>query len=212
MGAYDHWEMKTSKKVVPMIREWADAVFFANYKTRVVEVDKKKKAQGGKRVMYTNHTPFWDAKNRYGLPDEVPFEFLSIAHIFSTFQTKAAGRQEQPTDTAEPSATSGKQGNKEPEEKEKTTAADDGRGNLADASDETKVDKRIPKRLRDLMIMDDVDEWNLQMVVNERQPNVFPYDMQVKDYPLDFIDGWIIPCWSQIVSFIEESKKNLPFS
>ena len=26
MGAYDHWELKTSKKVAPMIREWADAV------------------------------------------------------------------------------------------------------------------------------------------------------------------------------------------
>ena len=47
MGSYDHWEMKNSKKVAPMIREWADAVFFANYKTRIVEVDKKKKAQGG---------------------------------------------------------------------------------------------------------------------------------------------------------------------
>ena len=36
IGSYDHWEMKTSKKVAPLIREWADAVFFANYKTIVV--------------------------------------------------------------------------------------------------------------------------------------------------------------------------------
>ena len=70
MGAYDHWEMKTSKKVAPMIREWADAVFFANYKTRIIEVDKKKKAQGGQRIMYTTHTPFCDAKNRKDLPHE----------------------------------------------------------------------------------------------------------------------------------------------
>lgn len=87
MGAYDHWEMKTSKKVAPMIREWADAVFFMNYKTVIVNVDGKgqtkgkNKAQGGRRVMYTTHTPFWDAKNRFGLPDELPLEFSQIAHI-----------------------------------------------------------------------------------------------------------------------------------
>lgn len=88
MGAYDHWEMKTSKKVAPMIREWADAVFFMNYKTVIVNVDGKgqtkgkNKAQGGRRVMYTTHTPFWDAKNRFGLPDELPLDFSQIAHIF----------------------------------------------------------------------------------------------------------------------------------
>ena len=87
MGAYDHWEMKTSKKVAPMIREWADAVFFLNYKTVIVNVDGKgqtkgkNKAQGGRRVMYTTHTPFWDAKNRFGLPDELPLDFKEIAHI-----------------------------------------------------------------------------------------------------------------------------------
>ena len=89
MGAYDHWEMKTSKKVAPMIREWADAVFFLNYKTVIVNVDGKgqtkgkNKAQGGRRVMYTNHTPFWDAKNRFGLPDEIPLDYGQIAHLFS---------------------------------------------------------------------------------------------------------------------------------
>lgn len=88
MGAYDHWEMKTSKKVAPMIREWADAVFFMTYKTVIVNVDGKgqtkgkNKAQGGRRVMYTTHTPFWDAKNRFSLPDELPLDFKEIAHIF----------------------------------------------------------------------------------------------------------------------------------
>ena len=88
MGAYDHWEMKTSKKVAPMIREWADAVFFLTYKTVIINVDGKgqtkgkNKAQGGRRVMHTNHTPFWDAKNRFGLPDEIPLDFNEIARIF----------------------------------------------------------------------------------------------------------------------------------
>ena len=90
MGAYDHWEMKTSKKVAPMIREWADVVLFLNYKTVIVNVDGKgqtkgkNKATGGRRVMYTTHTPFWDAKNRFGLPDEIPLDFNEIAHILPT--------------------------------------------------------------------------------------------------------------------------------
>lgn len=83
MGAYDRWETKLSKQVAPMIKEWADMVLFANYKTYVVEDDKtkSKKAQGGKRVMYTTHNPCWDAKNRYGLDDCVPFEYEQIKHI-----------------------------------------------------------------------------------------------------------------------------------
>ena len=62
-------------------------VLFANYKTFVVNVDGqgaqkgKNKAQGGKRVMYTAHHCCWDAKNRYGLPEELPFEYAGIRHI-----------------------------------------------------------------------------------------------------------------------------------
>lgn len=36
MGAYDHWEPKCSKKITPILKEWADDLFFANYVTNVV--------------------------------------------------------------------------------------------------------------------------------------------------------------------------------
>lgn len=83
MGAYDRWEMKLSRQVAPMLKEWADIVLFANYKTYVIEDDKtkSKKAQGGKRVMYTTHNPCWDAKNRYGLDDCLSFEYSAIKAI-----------------------------------------------------------------------------------------------------------------------------------
>ena len=32
--------------------------------------------------MFTTHHPCWDAKNRHGLPEEMPLDFASIAHIF----------------------------------------------------------------------------------------------------------------------------------
>ena len=84
-GAYDRWEMKLSKQVAPLIKEWSDMVLFLNYKTFVVTTETNaKKAQGGKRVIYTSHHPCWDAKNRHGLPEEMDLDFQNIAHLFKT--------------------------------------------------------------------------------------------------------------------------------
>lgn len=82
-GSFDHWEMKLSRQVAPLLKEWSDLLLFLNYKTYVVTTDNNtRKAQGGKRVMYTSHNPVWDAKNRHGLPEEVEMSFKPIAHIF----------------------------------------------------------------------------------------------------------------------------------
>jgi len=79
MGAYDRWEMKLSRQVAPMIKEWADMVLFANYETIVVKTgDDKYKAQGGKRVIHTSHSPCWDAKNRIGLPEKINMDVKEI--------------------------------------------------------------------------------------------------------------------------------------
>lgn len=92
LGAYDRYELKLGKKTgsqtSPLVKEWADMVLFANYKTQSVAVDKKgqkHKAQGGRRVMYTAHHPCWDAKNRHNLAEELPFEYGAIAHCITDF-------------------------------------------------------------------------------------------------------------------------------
>ena len=84
LGAYDRWEMKLSKKVAPLLKEWADVVLFCNYKTTVVSdpKTKSKKATGGSRVMYSTHHPCWDAKNRYGLPDDMDLDFEPLRAIY----------------------------------------------------------------------------------------------------------------------------------
>ena len=53
MGSYDRWELKLGKKTqsqtAPMVKEWADMVLFANYKTWSIAADdkgKKRKAHG----------------------------------------------------------------------------------------------------------------------------------------------------------------------
>ena len=93
MGAYDRYELKlgkkTSSQIAPLVKEWSDMLLFANYKTYSIAVDdkgKKHKAQGGKRVMYTSHHPCWDAKNRYGLDEEISFDYAEIAHILEEGQ------------------------------------------------------------------------------------------------------------------------------
>lgn len=83
-GAFDRYETKLTRQVAPLIKEWCDMLLFCNYKTFVVTTENNsKKAQGGKRVMYTTHNPCWDAKNRFDLPDELDLDFKSIAHLFS---------------------------------------------------------------------------------------------------------------------------------
>lgn len=91
MGAYDRWEMKLSKQVAPLLKEWCDILLFCNYQTFVVTSENNtQKAQGGKRVMYTSHHPAWDAKSRVPLPEVLDLDYKHIAHIFSRGQTPAA--------------------------------------------------------------------------------------------------------------------------
>jgi len=99
MGAYDRYQLKlgkkTSSQTAPLVKEWADMVLFINYKTYSVATDdkgKKHKGQGGVRTIYTTHHPAWDAKNRHGLPDELPLDYSHIAHIFNRIQGSQLNR------------------------------------------------------------------------------------------------------------------------
>lgn len=92
MGAYDRYELKLSKKAAPLVTEWADAVLFANYDTKVVEVNGKKKAIGGDRILHTQRSVTWDAKNRHGLEEEIPFTYEAIKELF--INVKPAKKEE----------------------------------------------------------------------------------------------------------------------
>ena len=75
-----------SKSVAPLLKEWADLVLFANYVTRIAEKDSgKTRGVGGKeRVLYATHTAAYDAKNRHGLPDKLPFSIDALAPVFGS--------------------------------------------------------------------------------------------------------------------------------
>jgi len=81
---YDRYEVKLSKKVAPIVKEWADLILFCNYKTKLVEgADGRKKGRGKERVMYAERTAAWDAKNRYGLPGELPMGIDALSQCFA---------------------------------------------------------------------------------------------------------------------------------
>ena len=108
LGAYDRWELKLSKQCAQILKEWADMVLFCNYKTMVVNVDGqgakkgKNKAQGGRRVMYTSHHPCWDAKNRFGLPEEAEMDYGVIRHVIEGGGTSAPAPQPVPAPVPAP--------------------------------------------------------------------------------------------------------------
>lgn len=227
LGAYDRWEMKLSKGVSPMVKEWADMVLFCSYKTVVVNVDGqgaqkgKNKAQGGKRVMYTTHHSCWDAKNRYDLPEEIPFSYDSIAHIIAERAVPAAAKQTEtkPVEKNAPAQPAGQarqmtmdevpaKSNEKPAEETKATPPDTGQS----VDEPIEVDERIPKNLRDLMIANRVCEWDIQMVVEAN--GYFPGDVEVYDYPTDFIDGCLVGAWDKVYAKVMKmkSEESLPFN
>lgn len=85
-GSYDHWEMKLpgskNNSLGALLKEWADLLLFADYKVIIRQgADGKGKAAGGQRRMRATHTPFADAKNRFGLADILDFDFKEIQAI-----------------------------------------------------------------------------------------------------------------------------------
>jgi hypothetical protein len=85
---YDRYQMKVNEKCAAIIREAVDFVFFANFKSVSFSSDTKaKKGKGlsdGARVVFTERRASHDAKNRFDMPHEVPFDFNTIMeHIKS---------------------------------------------------------------------------------------------------------------------------------
>lgn len=85
---YDRYELKLTRQTAPLFKEWADLLLFCNYRTKLVEgSDGRKKATGGReRLMYAERAAAWDAKNRYGLPFEMP---MAIAELAPALQSQS---------------------------------------------------------------------------------------------------------------------------
>lgn len=199
-GAYDHWELKLEKKDSALVKEWADMVLFCNYKTIVIAGNTpmdKNKAAGGKRVMHAVHTPWWDAKNRFGLPEDMPMEYGAIAHIFKTTSVKAEP-EAAPVKTAEPTKAVEKQPEDHFEEVELSKEAI--HEALGKPIPENKPND-IPADLWALMQADHVTADQLQQVVAKK--GYYPVGTPIANYDPKFISGCLVACWDKVKSEID---------
>lgn len=204
MGSYDRWELKLEKKTSPMVKEWADIVLFANYKTIAVksgtEKNAKFKAQGGQRVMYTSHHPCWDAKNRYGLQDMLPFSYNEIKHVIESEPLQ----QSSPSQPHDETTQSPHLDMAENVESGPMIYSPDPAPQIAPKEDEYAG---LPKALVELMKENKVSEEQIRKAVAFR--GYYPLDVAVKDYPQDFINGVLIGAWNKVHEIINEQV--LPF-
>ena len=105
IDGFDRYELKMAKQTAPLFKEWADLLLFANFETIIVKGnDGRVKGEGGKRrLIYTERTAAWDAKNRYGLPEILALEHGTIApELAAVFAGKI---QAEPVVTAPPAST-----------------------------------------------------------------------------------------------------------
>ena len=204
VGNYDRWGMKTSKQVAPLLQEWCDMLLFANYKTVVEKAgsgpNAKNKASGGRGVLYTSHHPCWDAKNRFGLPEELPFEYASIAACIPDPHPGAAPapRPIMAEDAPAPKPA--------PVPVPAAPAAPPAVPAGISASDLQA--QGVPTALAQLMAANNVTPEELQTVVGQR--GYFPADMPVKDYPADFVSGCLVAAWPQVLEMIC-TNRDVPF-
>lgn len=199
MGSYDRWELKLGKKTAsqtaPLVKEWADMVLFANYETVIITTDAgKNKAQGQKRVMYTEHHACWDAKNRCGLAAKLPFEYESIAHIFDAPAARESVTAPHveiiPTVEIIP-----------PEEAAELDAALSGGFGFENVSAEHR-------QLADLMRERSVTEEEISNVVALR--GYYPKETPVSVFDPAFVGGVLVGAWGKVYEMVTECRK-MPF-
>lgn len=194
LGAYDRWELKLQKTTAPLLKEWADMVLFANYKTHTIRTDDGKvKAQGGKRVMYTTHHPCWDAKNRQGLADELPFDFLSIQACVPGGPSAPAAPQAPPPQSAPAAAPIN--ASPAPPDPAEPAAGDDAWTSAAYA-------------LEGLMQENGVTLEEVKAAVEKK--GYYPSGTPFENYDPQFISGVLVGAWEQVYQMILNLRP-LPF-
>ncbi|WP_274459730.1 ATP-binding protein [Gemella haemolysans] len=229
MGSYDKYELKlgkkTSSQTAPLVKEWADLLLFCNYKTYLISQEKstKKKAQGNQRVMYTEHNPAWDAKNRHGLPSELPLDYVSIAHIFKTeekeeikktVQTEFKDEKKEQLQFEQPKYN----GDLEAPKIEKTQEEKimDNFGDIVKEVENTPVEELvdpfiekpdyIPQPLWDLMQQDNITEEDIKLVTESK--GYFPKGTPMSVYnEQGYLTGYIIPKWEGLKQLLKQIKQ-----
>jgi len=214
MGSYDRYMLKLNEKnIAPLIKEWVDLLLFVNYKTDIVkDADGRTlKGKGGqKRIMYANHSACWDAKNRFGLPDEMPFDYQQIAHLFG--EAKPVEAREIPEEKPEPvkiepPKAEVKIGGKVPAPKKARDP--DTRRPDSMKSDNPEKDQLLDQLWNRMLVHQIYDPLVIQAVVAEK--DYYELTVPIRDYDKDFIEGCLIEAWDTVLKLALTKVHDLPF-
>lgn len=194
---FDHWELKlgnkTTNKIAPLLKEWSDMTLFLAFRTNIIAVDdkgKKHKATSCERVIYTTKTAWWDAKNRFGLPDRMPLEWDSISHIFDVKNT---------SETVPPA--------QQLINKAQSAGIDI---KYEDITPSYERVEGVPDALADLMQANLVTALELEYICSDVK-GYMPQGMKLQDYPLDFINGCLVGAWEQVFAEVLKYREKVPF-
>lgn len=198
MGQYDKYTLKLEKRDAGLAKEWADMILFFNYKTTIISDSKSnsKKATGGQRVMYTTHKPAWDAKNRLGLPDELPIDFEAIRELFEaktgmgTTQIKSESTQKTQTQQQMPLPEEPPVIETEPEPVE---------AQAAPAFNE-EIPSSIPQSLADLMTVNHVTTDEIMQVIYVG--GFMPQGTPLENVPAE-LWGHLASNWDKVLNMLE---------
>lgn len=216
LGAYDRWELKLQKKTAPLVKEWADMILFANYKTLVVNVDNqgavkgKNKGQGQRRTLYAEHTAAWDAKNRHQLPAEMDMSFSCIAHIFSKDNQadvqKAEQKEEKPQFEVEPKKEETPKYLDDPFMPENPIGEEVTDQALISEIEEAfgPLELVSNKALNDLLVANKVTVDEVCKVVEAQ--GYYPKGTSIEAYDPGFIEGVLVGAWTQVYGKILEQR------
>nr|DAR73108.1 MAG TPA: AAA domain protein [Caudoviricetes sp.] len=213
-GSYDRYELKLGKKTTsqtaPLVKEWGDIILFCNYKTIVMKNESKKnKAQGGQRVMYTTHTPSWDAKNRFGLPEELPMEYQAIAHIFNK-QHKQVAPQAQTVQTVQQAQPVQQAQQVQPVAEPTATPVAPSTPVVEEVPQDPFIElstlelpEILPQALRDLMRQNSVTTEELQLMASNR--GHFPMGTPIENFPKEYWDV-VVANWETSMQEINQHR------
>ena len=86
---YDRYIIAINEMAAAAVRQTVDAVLFASFNEKVKQVAKSGSGNRGlgegERILFTEHRPAFDAKNRFGLPFELPLEWRAFAEHVKKF-------------------------------------------------------------------------------------------------------------------------------
>lgn len=194
-SAYDKWSMKLidTKRVsdAALVKEWADMVLFLDYKVYVSKDDRSGKvtAAGRRRVVKTTHDATYDAKNRFGLPDEMPLDegtYRTLAALLAPAPAATVATEEGTASFPESPAADGE----EPCLLDPTAGWPDSMAPLAD-----------------LMAADGVAEAELRAAV--AATGNFPAECDPTAYPPEFV-SYLCDHWAGVTAKVAELRKT-PF-